>query len=323
MRQLRLITMISLIHVFSLNVHAQQVTDFESFGVAKDSFINNAGISGGFEHHPVFLPNVYNPIWDSWSGWSISAVRDTIMPGFSNQYSAIPGSGLDGSNTYAVGFSSSGNQIKFTEQVQLEGLYVTNSTYVYYSLKDGDAFAKKFGGETGNDPDSLLLSISKYLDGELGEEEVNVYLADFRFSDNTKDYITKGWEYVDLKVLGNADSLLFTLTSSDQGPFGMNTPAYFCIDNLAVFANTTADNTIQPSHEVEIYPNPAYNDIMVVWPERFSSEGILFNITGSQLGTWNLEPGENHFTLQHLPKGTYFLRIADQKLYSPVMFTHF
>jgi Domain of unknown function (DUF4465)/PEP-CTERM motif len=28
-----------------------------------------------------------------------------------------------------------------------------------------------------------------------------------------------------------SESLAFTLTSTDNGPFGMNTPAYFAVDN--------------------------------------------------------------------------------------------
>jgi hypothetical protein len=34
-----------------------------------------------------------------------------------------------------------------------QGVYVTNTTYAYNSMRDGDMFAKKFGGPTGNDPD--------------------------------------------------------------------------------------------------------------------------------------------------------------------------
>ncbi|HMO36139.1 MAG TPA: DUF4465 domain-containing protein, partial [Gemmatales bacterium] len=40
---------------------------------------------------------------------------------------------------------------------------------------------------------------------------------------------------VDLSGLGAGTSALtFELTSSDVGPFGMNTPAYFAMDNLVV-----------------------------------------------------------------------------------------
>ena len=60
------------------------------------------------------------------------------------------------------------------------------------------------------------------------------YLADFRFADNSRDYITDIWDNVDLTGLGLVKSLEFTLTSSDMGDFGMNTPAYFALDSISV-----------------------------------------------------------------------------------------
>jgi hypothetical protein len=48
------------------------------------------------------------------------------------------------------------------------------------------------------------------------------------------DYIVSQWTTVDLLALGNASRLTFNLDSSDNGPFGMNTPAYFALDNLSM-----------------------------------------------------------------------------------------
>jgi hypothetical protein len=61
---------------------------------------------------------------------------------------------------------------------------------------------------------------------------VDAYLADFRVSDNSQDYVVDDWTFVDLGTLGTVDSLSFELSSSDTGDFGMNTPAYFALDNL-------------------------------------------------------------------------------------------
>jgi hypothetical protein len=112
------------------------------------------------------------------------------------------------------------------------GFYVTNSTYAYLSMKNGDQFAKKFGGPTGTDPDWFRLTVKAWYNGALSIDFVDVYLADFRSADSTQDYILKTWKYVSLKKLGNVDSLTFALNSSDVGSFGMNTPAYFCLDDL-------------------------------------------------------------------------------------------
>jgi len=64
-------------------------------------------------------------------------------------------------------------------------------------------------------------------------DSVNFYLADYRFADNDSDYIVNSWKYVDLSTLGGVDTYEFDLSSSDTGAFGMNTPAYFCMDQFS------------------------------------------------------------------------------------------
>jgi hypothetical protein len=55
-------------------------------------------------------------------------------------------------------------------------------------------------------------------------------MADLRDAD--KAYIINDWRYVDLSGLGKVSKLSFELTSTDNGDWGMNTPAYFCFDNF-------------------------------------------------------------------------------------------
>jgi hypothetical protein len=94
-------------------------------------------------------------------------------------------------------------------------------------------FAKKFGGADGTDPDFLALSIEG-LDGNAASTgTVEFMLADFRFSDSADDYILTDWASVSLAPLGTVAALSFSLTGSDVGAFGLNTPAYFALDNLS------------------------------------------------------------------------------------------
>jgi hypothetical protein len=114
----------------------------------------------------------------------------------------------------------------------ISGAYFTNTTYAYLSMLEGDSFAKQFGGVTGDDEDYFKLII-KGID-EMGEYTgtVDFYLADFRFEDNSLDYIVDEWTWVDLTSLGDVIGLEFSLESSDAGDWGMNTPAYFAMDDL-------------------------------------------------------------------------------------------
>ena len=105
-------------------------------------------------------------------------------------------------------------------------MYITNSTYAYLSMKNGDQFAKKF-----SDGDWFKLDI--YGEDVSGNESqpVSVYLADFR---NGKKEILNTWKWVELSDLGELKSLHFNLTSTDNGDWGMNTPSYFSIDDLSI-----------------------------------------------------------------------------------------
>ena len=66
--------------------------------------------------------------------------------------------------------------------------------------------------------------------------DVSLYLADYRATDPNDDYLLDQWAEVDLSPLVGlgARTLAFRLTSSDNGFFGMNTPAYVAIDNLVL-----------------------------------------------------------------------------------------
>ncbi|MBK8620921.1 MAG: DUF4465 domain-containing protein [Saprospiraceae bacterium] len=236
----------TLILMFYIVVFYAQVSwDFEEFNLPENRYQDDAGSDGGFTNGLVFLPNYYDREFFYWTGWAVSNVTDKTTPGFGNQYSAIPGSGFNGSKHYVVNSAFGNNNMILRNEAAgkpVNGMYITNSTYTYFSMKDGDAFAKKFGGITGNDPDFFLLKIKGYSEGNITSDSVNFYLADYRFSDNNQDYIVKTWEWVDLSSLGNVDSLSFELSSSDTGQFGMNTPAYFCAD--FVVTSGTSNKTI-------------------------------------------------------------------------------
>ena len=257
-----------LLCAFLTGLGAQTTVDFEQFNLSAGAFLNGSDGSGGFSAGNLFLPNTYNEEFGSWSGWAISATTDTETPGFTNQYSAYTGSGYEGSTTYAVTYTAgTGSVVEMEGEAAggaVDGMYITNSTYAALSMLNGDMFTKKFGGETGDDPDYFLLTVKKYLGGELSTDSVDFYLADYRFEDNSQDYIVEEWTYLDLSSLGNADSLQFTLSSTDNGQFGMNTPAYFCIDNFTT-ADMVSNTEALPAGSAAVFPNPATEAWLVDW----------------------------------------------------------
>lgn len=204
---------------------------------------------GAFESGDVRFVNRHNLNYGSWVGFGYSNTVDTISAGFTNQYSAFPGSGFQaGQDNYAVasGFLDALNPLdpadlnalptlELAVSLRVHRAHVSNSTYSALSMLQGDAFAKKFGGPTGDDPDFFKLSIyATDANGMALPASVEFYLADFRFADNSLDYVLDDWMPLDLSLFAKAKKLHFNLASSDIGLFGMNTPAYFVLDNLQV-----------------------------------------------------------------------------------------
>jgi hypothetical protein len=230
-----IVTIVSLIVLPACEKEEQEriIIDFEEFDTGPDGFLNGSGGEGGFISEIVFFPNSYNSSWDSWSGFSITSNTDTETGDYSNMYSAIPGTGDDLSDNYATYyFSGIPDTILFEERVKVSSLSVTNTTYAYYTMLNGNAFSKKFGGEDGSDPDWFRLVITSLDHYARPVTRYNVYLADYRSDDESMDYISDVWNQIDLSDSGYISGLVFFIESSDTGEYGINTPAYVSIDNL-------------------------------------------------------------------------------------------
>lgn len=216
---------------------AAVVSDFEQPVLAADSAFA-PGADSSFTSGAASFAYDYSDwgggFW-SWSGWTYSNRTDATTPGYDNQYSAWAGSGAGGSAQYAVAYLGDA-QISLSAPAVVQGVSLTNTTYTALSLLQGDAFAKKFGGASGNDADWLKLTITGIDTGGAALGSVDFYLADYRFADNNLDYVVRDWTFVDLSSLGTVAGLRFALSSSDIGDFGMNTPAYFALDDLSVNA---------------------------------------------------------------------------------------
>ncbi|KAB2319735.1 DUF4465 domain-containing protein [Betaproteobacteria bacterium SCN1] len=189
----------------------------------------------------------YNHTFTDWgngccsANWVYSNRTDTTTAGADNQFSSYAGSGAQGSSNYGLAFvdsySGANPTVSFAGPVTVSGAYFTNTTYAALSMLEGDQFAiYPFGGSDGDRPDWFKLTIEGWDAGNALTGSVDFYLADYRFADNSLDYIVDEWTWVDLSSLGAVSSLSFSLNSSDVGQFGMNTPAYFAMDNLAVAA---------------------------------------------------------------------------------------
>ena len=297
--------------------HAQTVATFEDLSLAHpDTFyvnysapLSDVGFNDGHAHFPCVYDTAYGGYWSS--GFAYSNMTDSVTSGYTNGYSAKAGIGYAGSAKYAVAYGSS-NVLRLTGLAigrPVAGFYITNNTYAYNSMRDGDFVGKKFGGTTGNDPDWFKLVVRGYLHDTLGADSVQFYLADFRFANNDSDYIVRTWQPVNLTALGNVDSLQFTLSSSDNGIYGMNTPAYFCMDDFSTVDVITGVSDA-PRMAAKVYPNPANEVLNIDLSGTDLQQLTITSISGAVVYSQSILSAHTQVSTAGLTAGVYLLHLA-------------
>ena len=305
--------------IFGLNslesISQNNVADFENLNLPTESYWdgsdltglhNNSVFTSNFSSGNYSFNNLYDTTWGQssgyWSaGWVYSNMTDSTTSGFTNQYSAKAGGGhpIGGAN-YAIGKSNS--TIVFTQPSDFS-ISLTNSTYAANSMRDGDAFAKKF---TNADQDYFKLHIYGYYNGSISDS-TEFYLADFTHADSSLDYIVTDWQYVQLPA-GLYDSVSFNLSSSDVGAFGMNTPNYFCIDNVGDYPLSIINDKLI---EISPYPNPTSNLISFTNTQNIGEFKVsLLDFQGKELIQNRINP--SNINLSSLSSGQYILKIESE-----------
>lgn len=174
-------------------------------------------------------------------GIAISQWNNKEDQGYTNQASVYFGDhnkqngGNNNSSTFAVSFTSSrensGAFMTFDNKEEhiIEQAYFTNNTYAVLSMTNGDGFAKKHTYERKDWFKLIVVGIDK--DGKK-TGEVEIYLSDFRTPQSPG--IIKEWVKTDLTSLGKVNKVYFKMASSDGDGYWMNTPAYFCMDDVTI-----------------------------------------------------------------------------------------
>lgn len=220
----------------SVPLKAQTVSDFETPILAPESDFASTltpDSSYAFQSGNVLFYGSSNA-WGSFADFNFTNITDTSNLGYLQDKAAITGIGANNSTNYGVcyvttDFMGTNPELTIPSGVALQGnavgkkvsgMYVTNTTYAYYYMNQ-PAFI--------NANHYFKLTVRGYLNGVKTTDSVNFMLADYR---NNQNINITHWAWVDLVSLGNVDSLTFDLSSDDAGPYGINVPAYFAMDNL-------------------------------------------------------------------------------------------
>ena len=298
-----------------IGANFQAQIDFEGYLTDPESY-DNDGTGGNpyFDFDPILLNNTYDEEWGSFTGFAISNVTDNTTPGYGNQFSAYPGGGADNSTGYAVAYSNPEIYSEF-EDVRILSFKISNTTYAGLSMLNGDSFGKKFGeptnasGEVDGTNGEDFFKVWIICENQTGSKDsVDFYLADYRFTDNTEDYIVDTWQTVDLTEVfaGGATNVSMRFESSDNGDFGMNTPAYVAIDYILWEAPVGIAEVDES--DFKTYPNPAQDKLFVDGPN-----GILTITTvGGRKVIEQTHDIHSSIDFSVLPSGVYVLNIATE-----------
>lgn len=162
--------------------------------------------------------------YDFWSGYAVSNRTETDYASLTpDQYNNVTGKAHSGQNFCVVQQYYGGTiSINGTTGAVVDYLYYTNSAYTAASIVKGDDYA----GPAFDKTDFLTCTITgTHPDGTTAS--IDIDLA------SNGDYV-KTWKRADLSELGIVTDLSFSFTGSRTGEWGLNTPAYICIDDVTL-----------------------------------------------------------------------------------------
>lgn len=303
---------------------AQTVADFESFTLAPNSAYSPTTST------PFQTSNaVFNYAWDNsfggfWSkGFAYTNKQDSVNGTFNNLYGVKALKGYTNSATYVVGMAGGTIGLKAPYDA-VSGFYITNTTYAYNVIKNGNSFSRKFGDTTGTKsgttipqgsyPDFFKITAKGFKNGTMKPDSAVYYLADYRFANNSQDYVLKTWEWFNTANLGSVDSITFFMYSSDNSSFGMNTPAFFALDNFSTtLPNLVGITNAAGNPQVEVYPNPCYNTLVIAKLKNAQTlNACLKDVAGKELLSLELNEDSNLIDLTTFEPGVYFLELIGE-----------
>ena len=177
--------------------------------------------------------------WDTVEGFTPACQSGEGTATYTDSYRVITGEGPTGPGTpYLVGFWSSREGDSFVERscsvartdgepFTPEHFLVTNTSYAYYTMEKGNDFTHPFS-------DGDWFKLTAHGIHADGSESTADFLLAYFTSQKVADGIVNRWAYFDLTPLGKVTGIYFTLSSSDTGEWGMNTPAYFALGDFTI-----------------------------------------------------------------------------------------
>ena len=160
------------------------------------------------------------------------------------------GAGHNGSDNFGVmfGYSDSYNSsymsnpefhFNSNNEYTVKKLYICNSSYSYGVMVNGNSFGI-YGKAVSLEEAKGWFKVLAYGYDAAGNptnggNPVEKYICDYRTNANPVVPLKTTWEEWDLSALDAVNKVKFNFEGSDSGTYGLNSPAYLCIDDIHIY----------------------------------------------------------------------------------------
>lgn len=175
-----------------------------------------------------------------------------------------------------------------------QGVYVNLTSYPYYCMEMGDAYARAF-----RNGDSYKLTIT----GVAADESQKNVVVELGGCSNGHLSLTRGWRFVDLTPLGAVNEIFFNLSTTDVGDWGDNTPTYFALDKLSAKKSDSSVKRIQS--DVKISFNREDNIVSAGGADFIA----VYDLAGRLVAS-----SEGSLCIEALPAGVYMVKAGNSSL---------
>jgi hypothetical protein len=210
----------------------------------------------------------------SWEGFTLSKIsQDTA-----NVFGCVANGGLGGIATpYVIGYYSewvstnqgfSSNIIQFDREYYPEYVYICQNSNTYKAITQGEFNARPF---TQNDTLALIIQA---LDSTMLPTNTTIYYL------AVNDTYNNGWGKVPLTDLGKTACISFSMSTTDMGDWGANTPLYFALDALTINTEIpTSLPEISNASKIQSQKILRNNHLISLFNDRF------YNLFGQSIST--------------------------------------
>jgi hypothetical protein len=308
MRTKNLLSILIVLFFYNISISQTQVFTFDNLVLPEIGYWNGSDQSvynqGYFGDENIHFPNTYIQDWQYWENFAFSNWIDNTTQGYDNQWSNFTGGAASGNifglayipNDWQNSYQTIPIHIDFSQNVNIESIKITNSTYTALTIINGGGASTPFTTD-----DYYKIIIYGEINGEY-TDSLELMLADFINGNNS---VIDEWIEIDLSSIGEISSLYFDVRSSDVGDYGINTPTYFCLDDISysfpINISETSDNFFT------VYPNPASN--LISLNENYENIEII-DLNGLIVKSVDFQT--QNIDISNLISGTYIIRLKNE-----------